>query len=138
MSKTLRWILVPFVSAFGLVVSVALAISLNRLIHALLWSRGRAMPGKGFLLYVLRFDGAVAAALFVLLGYIAAPTHRLRVAASLLAVGCFLAWLTVGETYSSIRSAEPQRLWWPLVGTLLGGGVTLALLFFFSRARKDV
>ena len=126
----LRSATVPVSALLGFVVAFALALLLNEAIHRYLWSTGHVMPGKEFLAFVLPFDGALAAALVVLAGAFAAPAHRIRVALILFLVGGLLAWSLVGEFYSPERHREgPVRLWWPIVGTYLGG---LSAVFLVS------
>lgn len=92
------------------------------------------MPGKLFLMYVLPFDGALAAFLFVLLGSWVAPQRRSIVALALFVVGCCIAWLLVGEFYSPQFSPDgPIRVWWPLIGTCSGGLLACVIACFLFR-----
>lgn len=98
------------------------------------------MPGKVFLVFVLPYDGAVAAAFFITFGWLAAPSHRFRTAIALFSMGAILAWFLVGDIQSPIRSAVHQRLWAPFLGTLIGGAVTLLVLGCLTlreRGRKS-
>jgi hypothetical protein len=106
------------------------------LIHSLLWNNGHAMLGKMFLLYALPYDGALAASLFIQFGTYAAPSHKNLVALCLLIFGGIIAWLCVGEFYSpQFSHSGPVRVWWPIVGTYLGGICTYAMIFLTSMTK---
>jgi hypothetical protein len=77
-------------------------------------------------MYALRFDGAMAASLFILFGYIAAPSHRLLAACILFVIAAVLTWRLIGD------------LWGPLLGMLTGGAITLVLLFLYGVARPHL
>jgi hypothetical protein len=127
MLKTLKWILVPVAAVLGLAVSVPLAGPLNRLVVPTLSTQGHTSAGYDALVYALRFDGAMAAALFILSGYIAAPSHRLLVACTLFVIGTVLAWRLIGDLHSLT-----------FLGTLTGGAITLVLLFLYGVARPHL
>ena len=137
-----RWALVPFAALCGCATSFLIAIPVSNLIHFVLWSCGHYMPGKMFLIYVLPFDGAVAASLFILFGTWTAPSHKKAVTAILFVIGAVIAWFFVGETHSPqhifshrpVRS--PIRIWWPIIGTYTGGICTLILVCLFLGNRQ--
>jgi hypothetical protein len=134
----LRWLFVPFAAALGFLASIVLAGPLNMLIHYVLWSNGYAMPGKMFLMYALPYDGALAASLVIQFGTYAAPKRKKLAALCLFIGGCVLAWSLVGEFYSpealitnGVRHG-PVRVWWPLIGTVMGGLLTLGWIWLTS------
>jgi RsiW-degrading membrane proteinase PrsW (M82 family) len=125
--KLFRWLCVLPAAILGFVLSFLVAIPLNRLIHDLLWTNGHMMPGKDFILYVLPYDGAVAASLFIIAGVLVAPERKGLTALILLLLGGIVAWLQVGEFYAPDANPHgPIRVWWPIVGTYLGGLVAYA------------
>jgi len=138
-----RWALMPFAALCGCATSFLVAVPISNLIHSILWSRGHYVPGKMFLLYVLPFDGAVAASLFILFGTWAAPSHKKAVAAILFLIGAVIAWSFLGETYSPQHIFShgaihgPIRIWWPIIGTYTGGICTLILICLFLRNRQN-
>jgi hypothetical protein len=130
----LRWLLVPLAAFIGFLASIVLAGPLNMLIHYLLWSNSQVMPGKMFLLYALPYDGALAASLFIQFGAYAAPNHKKLASLCLLILGGIFAWLFVGEFYSpQFSHSGPIRVWWPIIGTYLGGLGTFAWIYVASR-----
>lgn len=125
--------MVPVAAFAGLIASFVVVRPLNSAIHYVLWETGRQMPGKMFLLYVLPYDGAVAAILFVLLGTWAAPANRRMGSILVYMIGVVLAWYCVGELYSPEGTPnDPIRVWSPFVGTCFGGliGCILAHVLF--------
>ena len=137
-SSALRWALVPVAAVVGFLASFILAVPLNRFIHWLVWSAGHPMPGKLFLLYVLPYDGALAASLFILLGAWAAPRHRFMIALLLFFIGGRVAWSWVGEFYSPLRppNGEIIRVWWPIIGTCTGGLLACILALILFRPKQ--
>jgi len=131
--------MVPLAALAGLIASFVVIRPLNSAIHYVLWETGRQMPGKMFLLYVLPYDGAVAAVLFVLFGTWAAPTNRQMASIWIFMIGLIIAWYCVGEFYSPEGTPnDPIRVWSPFVGTCLGGiiGCILAHVLFRPRNRS--
>jgi hypothetical protein len=135
---TMRWLLVPLAALVGFLSSIVLASPLNMLIHSILWTNGHAMPGKSFLLYAMPYDGALAASLFIQFGTYAAPSHKKLTALCLLVCGGFLAWYSVGEFYSpqTLIHHGPIRVWWPIIGTYVGGLLTLAWIWLAARTDR--
>jgi uncharacterized membrane protein (UPF0136 family) len=134
---TVRWALVPIGATFGLIAAFFVSIPMSRFIRLILWRSGHPMPGKVFLAYTLPYDGALAASLVLLFGCFAAPAHRQAVAFVLLVLGGLVAWKWVGAFYSPIYYADgPHRIWWPIIGTYLGGLVTFAILCVRYRTTK--
>ena len=133
-----RWALIPVGAFSGFIVALALAIPLNRAIHAYLWNTGHAMPGKEFLDIVMPFDGALAAALVILAGAFTASACRVYAALVLLLFGALLAWCWVGEFYPSSLPIHksPVRLWWPFTGTCLGGCGAFAIVCLVSSGQS--
>jgi len=139
--KVLRWFLVPLCAVAGYIEAFFVAIPVNQAIHSYLWSHGHAMPGKEFLTFVEPYDGAIAAFLVVVCGTFFAPARRVYTALALLVLGGIVAWQMVGESYSSVKSAAefheaPIRLWWPIIGTCLGGFTGFLAIYLTTRARS--
>ena len=133
----LRWALVPFAALVGILASLLVAIPLNSFIRFLLWRAGHPMPGKHILLFVLPFDGAIAAALFILLGTWAAPRRRCVVALALFLLGSGVAWLLVGQIkYPDFAPGGPLRVLSPIVGTCSGGFLAYVIACFLFRTKK--
>ncbi len=136
-----RWLVVPLASLVGFFAAIVLAEPLNWLIHYFLWTYVHPIPGKMFLMYVCPYDGALAASLLIQFGTYAAPSHKKLTAFCLLICGGIMAWQMVGEFYSPDALVEhgvrhgPVRVWWPIVGTYLGGILTFAWISL--TARKD-
>jgi len=131
-----RWLFVPLAAFLGLLASVVLAGPLNMLIHYVLWTNGHVMPGKMFLLYVLPYEGVLAASLFIQFGTYAAPSHKKLTALCLLICGGIMAWQSIGEFYSPQFSPYgPVRVWWPIIGTYLGGICTYAWICLVCWAK---
>jgi hypothetical protein len=134
MKNILRWIMVLPAAHVGFLAAMGAAIPLNWMIHSILWSGGHTMPGKMFLLYTMPYDGALAAVFFILFGSYVAPNHRNLVALLLLIWGGILGWLLVGEFYSPQFSPNgPIRVWWPIIGTYLGGLATFGWICLTSH-----
>jgi hypothetical protein len=133
----LRWLFVPLAALLGFLASIVLAGPLNMLIHYILWASGHAMPGRMFLLYALPYDGALAASLFIQFGTYAAPSHKNFAALCLLIFGGIIAWQFVGTVYSPGFSPRgPIRVWWPIVGTYIGGIFTCVWVCVVSRTGR--
>jgi hypothetical protein len=129
-----RWTLVLPAALLGFGASIVLAVPMEMLIHNILWTIGQAMPGKMFLQYVLPYEGALAASLFIQFGVYAAPSRKQIVSLFLLVLGGIMAWQFVGEFYSPMHGVHnaATRVWWPIIGTYLGGIVTCAWIRFVS------
>jgi hypothetical protein len=130
-----RWVGVLPAALLGFLVSIILSEPLNMLIHHILWSNGHVMPGKTFLMRVLPYDGALAAFLFIQFGTCVAPKHKAIVSFCLLILGGVLAWDFVGAFYSPEKLIDqpPVRIWWPIIGTYLGG--ISACIWVFATTR---
>ncbi len=134
----LRWMLVPLAAILGFCASVVLSEPLTLWIHHLLWSNGRPMAGKDFLLYTLPWDGALAATLVIQFGTWTAPSHRRWVALVLLIVGGIVAWLLVGGDFElPEKSMHPIHTSMPIVGTYTAGVLNLALLWLIFRKNAN-
>lgn len=130
-----RWALVPFAASFGFIIAMPAAWLLNRLVFDILLNSGHETGGKLLFLYVLPYDGAVAASLFIWCGSLMAPSHHRRVGPVLLVVGALLAWGFVGVIFSPFYAAKgPARDWWPIAGTYMGGLIAFAALCIKYRA----
>jgi hypothetical protein len=130
---------VPLAALLGFFTAFVLVFPLNWSIHYLLWNFWHPMPGKMFLMYALPYDAAMAASLVIQFGTYAAPRHKRVVAFCLLICGALVAWSMVGDFYSpeafippGLHHSAPIRVWWPLIGTYLGGIVTFTWLYFAS------
>lgn len=134
-----RWLLVPFAAVAGFAVSLLLALVINGCLHSLVEWAGFAIYGKDrFERILLPVDGALAAALVILMGAWAAPRCRLTTALCLLCIGGVFAWLLVGDFLSWKFSPHgPVRVWQPIVGTYTGGVIACVLVYLIFRTAKN-
>jgi hypothetical protein len=130
----LRWAFVPIAALLGFLASVFLAESIDLLVFHLL-SPGGAMPSRLFEVCSWTFDGAVAASLVIQFGTYTAPHHKAIVAICLLVLGGIVAWRLVGEFYLPLHGPwnDATRTWWPLAGTYILVGPSLARGFGLSK-----
>lgn len=122
---TVRWILAVLTLLGGfLIAGVAGAVTASLLGF---WY----LPGRGF----------CAAAVVVVVAYIAAPKHRFMTSWGVLALGAIAAWAVLEpswlpESYAERGAYQPTHL--PIIATYAGAlvGLTVVALLHFRPARK--
>lgn len=136
--EVFRWLLVPLAAVAGFAVSILLAYVVNGLLSSLVEWAGFAIYGKDrFERILLPVDGALAAALVILMGAWAAPRYRMATALCLLCIGGVFAWSLVGDFQSWEFSPHgPIRVWQPIIGTYTGGVIACVLVHFIFRTAQ--